>query len=293
MLLAIIVILLIIVIGYLGFSLYVANTMTTPFQTRVDINPVLISKDVEEISLTTEDNITLHGWLFKGDSNKLIIIASGLLENRTNLGYYGGFLTKELIEQGYNVLVFDTRNFSTSTNTRVAYGTKEGLDILATIDFAKQKGFEEKNIGIIGYSTGAIATLMVADRLKNIGALVIDSAAAEYLPVVAGVLSREKNVPSIFHPAIFFFNKALFRVDIATVKPIEKIPLAPERVFLFLHAANDKTIPVGDSQKLHSLANKESRLVIFPNGEHIETYKSDPDLYRKEVFGFLEEELGK
>jgi fermentation-respiration switch protein FrsA (DUF1100 family) len=47
-----------------------------------------------------------------------------------------------------------------------------------------------------------------------------------------------------------------------------------------------------ESEKLLSIANPKSKLVIFPNGKHIETYKSDPALYRKTVFPFLLDNLG-
>ena len=82
-------------------------------------------------------------------------------------------------------------------------------------------------------------------------------------------------------------------MDIGKAKPIEKIALDPERKLLFLHGAKDETTPLENSKQLLTLANKESKLVVFEEGRHIETYKSDPDLYRKEVFGFLETELAE
>lgn len=280
-------------IVYFGLSLYVANEMTRPFKTRIDINPTVIGGDVEDITFTTQDKITLHGWLFRGKSDKLVIMVSGLLENRTNAGYYGGFIASELIDLGYNVLLYDSRNFSTSSNKRVAYGSREGLDVLSAIGLAEKMGFAKSKIGIVSYSTGAISTLMVSDKLQDIGALIIDSAAADYESVVSQVLWREKNIPVIFHPAIFYFDKVLFGVDIANVRPLEAIKKVPDRTFLFLHAGKDETIPVEESKKLLSAANKKSRLVIFPKGYHMETYKSDPNLYRREVFEFLNQELSR
>lgn len=276
---------------YLGFSLYVANVMTSRFQTRIDISPKIISENVEDISFSAQDGVVLQGWLFRGFSDRLVILVSGLLENRTNVGYYGGFLVRELLEKDYNVLVYDTRDFSTSTGTRVGYGSTEGRDVIGAVEYAKTRGFEGKNIGIIGYSTGAVSMLMIVAELRDVGALVLDSTAAVYKPVLVNVLSREKHIPSFFHPAIFFFAKSVFGVNIDSVRPIDTIELVPERKFLFLHAGHDKTIPVANSEALLKRANPASRLVIFPNGEHIETYKSDPELYKKEVFGFLEKQL--
>ena len=134
---------------------------------------------------------------------------------------------------------------------------------------------------------------MVIDQIKDVGAIVLDTPATDFQRIVSNRLWVEKKVPPFFHPTIFFFNRIFFNIDIGKAKPVEKITLDLERKLLFLHAAKDETTPLENSKKLLALANKESKLVVFEKGQHIETYKSDPDLYRKEVFGFLEAELGK
>ncbi len=276
---------------YFGLSLYVANAMTSPLARRIEISPEIISKNYEEVSFNATDGIGLKGWLFHNDSKNLIIMLGGLLPNRANVEYLAPMIAKELIDRNYSILLYDTRAHGLSEGGRVGYGSVEGNDVVGAVRFAQAKGFEPKNIGIIADSTGAISTLMVIDQLKEVGPIVLDSTATQFKPLISDRLWKEKLIPPFFHPTVFFFNKVLFGADLSVIRPIDKIKLAPERKFLFLHGAKDETIPIQNSQELLTAANKESRLVVFDNGSHIETYKSDPDLYRKEVYSFLETEL--
>ena len=280
-------------ISYFAFSLYVANAMTAPLAPRIDTSAKVVSENFEDVSFDSTDGLELKGWLFTSSSNKLVIMVTGLLPNRVNTEYLGPMIGKELVERGYNLLLYDTRAHGQSAGERVGYGSVEGNDVVGAVQFAKSRGFEPENIGIIADSTGAISTLMVIDQLKEVRAVVLDSTATEFQPIISETLGREKKIPPFFHPAIFFFDKVVFGVDLSVIRPIEKIKLVPERNFLFLHGALDETIPLKNSQGLLAAAKPESKLVVFENGGHTETYKSDPDLYRREVFGFLTEELGK
>jgi len=288
-----IIVVLILAILYLGLSLYVSHVMTSPLSRHIDISPEVISNNFEDVEFTASDGVLLKGWLFKSSSEKLVIMVTGLLPNRVNTEYLAPMIMRELIAEGYNVLAYDTRAHGKSAGNRVGYGSVEGMDVVGAGSFAKSRGFESKNISILADSTGAVSTLMVIDQIKDVGAIVLDTPATDFQRIVSNRLWVEKKVPPFFHPTIFFFNRIFFNIDIGKAKPVEKITLDLERKLLFLHAAKDETTPLENSKKLLALANKESKLVVFEKGQHIETYKSDPDLYRKEVFGFLEAELGK
>lgn len=281
-------IIVLLIIFYLGFSYYAANLLTASGKPRVDTSPILVSPNYENISFNAADGLQLKGWIFKNNPNKLIIMVSGHGDTRVNSDYYGFLIAKELLTKGYSVLLYDSRGEGESPG-RITFGYKEGNDIIGAVNFAKERGFGE--IGIIGDSLGAISTLMVVDKLTDVKTIILDSPAAVMAPVIASELWREKSVPYFFDPGIFFFAKTFFGANINTVRPIDKIKLVPNRKFLFLHAQGDYGIPLQNSQQLLAAANPESKLVIFPAGIHIETYKMNPDLYRSEVFGWLEREM--
>lgn len=278
---------------YAAFSFYVASQIVAPRPTRINVSPTVISSDYENITVNGTDNAKLKGWLFKTNGNKLIIMVAGFGQNRINNDYYSVLIAKDLIGLGYNVLLYDNRATGVSGGKHVTLGIKESLDIIKVVDFARQKGFEDKNIGIIGDSLGAISLLLSSDQLRNVGAMVVDSPAANVKKVIENILKNQNNVPSIFNPAVFFILKNYYKIDVSSVQPGLHIKNEPGRVFLFLSGGLDTTIPPENSVILLKLANPQSKLVIFPNAEHVETYKSDPKLYRDAVFSFLSQNLGK
>lgn len=286
-------VLIIIVIAYIGISFYIATRLVAPYHSRIDISPNVISSNNQNIEVSGTDNVTLKGWLFNYPSDKLVILVTGAKENRTNVSYYGVLIAKELISQNYNVIMYDSRATGESGGDHITFGLKESQDITKVVEYAQSKGFKPQNIAVIGDSLGAISLLLDAKNLSDIGAIISDSSASEIRTSVEKILQKENNVPAIFNPGAFFFLKVLYGIDIDVIKPISVVQEVPNRVFLFLHGAKDSTIPVTEAKDLLSKANPKSKLVIFPNGEHVETYKSDPQMYRNVVFPFLNEELGK
>jgi len=281
----------VLIISYFGLSLLAAHILTSPLARYIEISPTLISEDYEHISFETSDGLTLYGWFFPNQSENLIIMVAGMRGNRHDTGYYATNISQELIAQDYNLLLFDGRAHGDSQGNRFAYGAVEGKDVLAAVEFAKLKGFAAKDIGLIGNSTGAISILMVADQMKDVGAMVIDSAATDFSVITSDRLWKEAHLPLLLHPTIFLFSKVLFGADFYSIRPIDRLKLVPERKFLYLNTVPDETTPIKNSDELLALSGKGSRLVRFPEGGHIETYKKNPALYRKEVFEFLKNEL--
>jgi len=147
-----IIVVLIIAILYLGLSLYVSHVMTSPLSRHIDISPEVISNNFEDVGFAASDGITLKGWFFKGSSDRLVIMVTGLLPNRVNTEYLGPVIMLELIREGYAVLAYDTRAHGQSAGNRVGYGSVEGRDVVGAVNFAKIRGFEGKNERSIPFS---------------------------------------------------------------------------------------------------------------------------------------------
>jgi fermentation-respiration switch protein FrsA (DUF1100 family) len=278
--------------GYFGFSYYVASEMTKSDHSKLNRPAQIVSANYQDVTVKKPDGY-LKGWLFKGASKKLIIFAAGFNQQRFDTENIVVLISRELIALGYNVLVYDNQATGESTGNRVTFGLKESKDLITVVNFAKTQGFEAKNIGIIGYSEGAIAELLASDRLRDVGAMVADSPSEDLKGTVANILVKERNIPSIFMPGVYFVLKNTYGVDLDKIKPADHIMLVSERVFLYLHGGRDTSIYPVNSEKLLAISNPKSKLVIFPNGKHVETYKSDPRKYRDVVYSFLKDQLGK
>lgn len=279
-------------IGYFGFSLYVAEKFTQPFNNPPIQPGTSVSSDFTNVAFTTEDNVMLKGWLYKGTNEHAIIMVHGWTQNRLNLDYGGVDIAKELLKQGYTVLMFDLRAHGESLE-RQGFGSKEYKDVIAAVNLMKENGFSDSHIGILSDSLGAISTLQAAPYLTGVGAIVADSSASDMKKFLSYRMVVDKHIPSIFHPMIFAISKFIFHAPLESGMPISSVRKTPEREYLFLHGGDDQFITVSHSQDLLAAANKKSKLVIIPNASHVHTYKTNPKLYMDTITTFFAEKLGK
>ncbi len=279
------------ILSFILFCFYISYRIIRPYKESITTSPTEISTNYEEITITGFEGTTIKGWLFKGESDRLIIMVAGVTQTRINPQYDAINIARELLVRKYNVLMYDPRAHGESEGKILTEGAKEGKDLLEVIKLAKEKGYASSNIGILANSLGTVATLTQIENMKEIGAVVVDSPPARIKPIATHVLGVENGVPRIFHPLSFFFVKYVWGVDLDAINSVDHISLAPERVLLILHGEKDPTIPVSDSQEILSRANKKSKLIIFEGAKHIETYKTNPTLYRQEVFTFFDTQL--
>lgn len=272
---------------YFGFSFFVASKITEPTARHIDVSADFIDKNYKDVVFKTSDNLTLKGWWFEPTRDKVIIFVPGILDNRTNAGYYGVHLTQELIMKGYGVMLYDPRARGDSEGSvRVK---NEHLDVIAGVSFLENHGIEPKHIGIISYSSGSLAVLAAIKNINNIGPVILDSTPTNFLKDTEKILVKEQHIPSFFIPGIFFALNERYGFDIKGISPIDYMSKAQNIPFLFVHAIHDQSIPYQNSQDLFKYAGPKSKLILFPVGSHIETYKKNVDLYRKEVFLFIEQ----
>ncbi len=270
---------------YFGITFVIASYVVSPTARHIDISPDFISADYQNVSFKTSDNLELKGWLFKPSSVKFVIFVPGILDNRTNQGYYGADLARELINQGFGVLMYDPRARGDSEGKTRLKNEKE--DIVAAVSFLVSKNISSKNIDIIAYSTGARATLLALPDIKNIGGVVLDSTPTDFKAVIDYVVKVEEHIPGITLPGVYFWLN-FYGIDLGPEKVLNNLSRSPDLPLLILHAQHDSSVPIQNSQELFAKANsKISRFVVFPKGSHIETYKFNPDMYRKVVFDFL------
>jgi fermentation-respiration switch protein FrsA (DUF1100 family) len=282
----IITILFLLTIAYFGIGAYIAYKLTIQ-------NPSPVTYDKDKIGRGTDvvfrasDNLQLAGWYFPGINDKAIMFVHGAgNQNRANEVYGTPDIAKYFLEQGYAILLIDLRGTGESQNARISFGEYESLDVAGAFSYLKTQGYKPSSIGIIGDSLGAIATIMAADAVKSAGGIVLDSPAATVRPIVTNIMRNEHSIPVFLDPAIFFWAKALYNIDVDKVKPIDHITTLKNTPLLFLHGQADTLISPFNSAELLSKVNNGQR-VLFPNAGHVETFKTNPDLYKKVVSAFF------
>lgn len=284
------IVIILLVIAYLGISAYIAATLTQPGESSIkyDRSKIGVGTDVQ---FKSTDDVGLAGWFFPGTNGKAIMFVHGAGDqNRANEVYMAPEIAKHFLEQGYSILMFDLRGVGESDKSRISFGQYESRDVAGAFNYLVQQKFKPESIGILSDSLGSISTIMAADEVKNAGAIFLDSPATEVKYIISDIMEKDHNVPRFLHPGIFFMANALFKINADSVRPIDKISVLKDTPLLFFHGESDTLIRPNDTVELVSKVNKGER-IVFPGAAHVETYKTNPELYLTEVGDFFAENL--
>lgn len=165
-----------IILSSLGITSKVRNSLTSERQ-EIKIFPKSDDMEYEDISFQTEDGLKLRGWWIKGHKDITIVLSHSFGTNRSGWkgsdakgnNYKINWLPsiKVLADYGYNIITFDHRACGESEGDLTYFGKKEALDIIAAIKWVENKDNSLNKFGIIGFSTGANASLRAINILEK------------------------------------------------------------------------------------------------------------------------------
>ena len=125
----------------------------------------------EDVSFTTSDGLTLHGWYIPSRNGAAIVDFPGRLGTQAH--------ARMLARHGYGVLLFDRRGEGRSEGGGNMLGWGGDKDIIAAVDWLKQRpDVDPRRIGGIGFSVGGELMLEAAAKDPDLAAVVSDGAGA-------------------------------------------------------------------------------------------------------------------
>jgi uncharacterized protein len=288
-------VLILLALGYAGVSIEMAQQLTRGNHLSLSQPASAVETPFSDVSFPSRvDHITLRGWLFKSPkpSARSVIIVHGLRQNRVNKDFNAIGLSKDLLAHGYAVLLFDLRSCGKSEGDRFTLGTLEPRDLLGAYDFMRDQGFAPARMAIVGDSEGGVALIRAAKDLPSIGAVVSDSAFAELKPNLEALLPRETTLPRIFYPGGELAS-GLFGLN-ANLRPVDDVRALSNRAFLFVHGGADSYIPPWNGYELRQAsANAQSQLVIVPGADHVKSFRTNPAVYLKSLYAFLDQQIAE
>ena len=204
-------------------------------------------KNAEEINLTTDDNVRLHGWFLKNSKVKpapLIIFFGGNSDDVTN----------------YVINIDNLKNWNTALINYRSYGLSEGQpneknlfkDSLAIYDyFASRPDINKEKIIVMGHSLGTGVAIYVAQN-RPVKKIVLISP-------YANIKNVAQNIFILFPVKFMLRNK----FDSLSRAPLIKTPL------LAIAATKDLLIPISHTINLikHWAGPSELKL-IWGDGHH-------------------------
>jgi uncharacterized protein len=258
---------------------------------RLKGSPASVGLAYSDVSFPSRDsNFTLDGWYIPGTGDKTILIVHGGFQNRLDDNVDTLDLTKGLVGDGYNVLLFDLRGRGESQGTGLNILTNEN-DIGGAVDYLKTRGIATGDIGIIGFCSGAASTAIFAAQ-ENIGAVVLDGCFASVETMVNRQAS-ERHIPTFLVDSFIPGLKITVKLFYGAVPqdPINVVPEINCPIF-FIHEQDDNLTTTRETGQLFAAAkNPADETWEIPGALHSEGYKADPADYVNKVNGFFSTEL--
>jgi uncharacterized protein len=272
---------------YVGLAILGAILVMRVPRFPVNGSPTSVGLAYSDVSFPSRcDHITLNGWYLTGKGDKVILVINGGFQNRIDENVDTLGLTHDLVNIGYNVLLFDFRGRGESTGKGLSMLTNE-QDIGGAVDYLKSKGYTATNIDIIGFCSGA-ASSAIFIRGESVGAVVLDGCFATVRNMVTAQATTKgipKSLLDFFYPGLSLTVKIFY--GYTPINPVDAIPNVTCPI-LFIHEENDNLVSLKEMDQLLKASNKKSnKLWEITGAEHSQGYKRDPSQYINEVDNFF------
>lgn len=244
--------------------------------------PEKFGAEYQNITLTTEDEISLAAWYTPPQNGALILVAHG----------YGAARSAKMhaffAQHGYGVLSWDARAHGSSEGELCTWGVRETLDVAAALDFATRQESVQA-IGGYGQSMGAVTLIEAAGVSSSpIEALVADSAFAH----IEDMLAKLVSLP-VLRPGIRFFIRLKTGLKTEDLRPVEVIGKISPRAVMILHGLSDSTVPPNAAKRLYENSGEPRQLWTEPGVDHVGLYDAYPERFEEKVISFFDAHLLK
>lgn len=251
--------------------------------------PFEFQADSEEVELVTADGVSFGAWhLRQPGSPQTIIVSGGHKGQRTNL--LG--ISAALWRKGFNVILYSYRGMPGSDRAPITFGIKEVLELQAVIAFARKR-IPNARIGLLGYSMGAVVSLLGAAGEPGVEALVLDSPFSDLRALIAENLRHAIKLPGA--PFVWLAGLMLRLRNgsqLSECSPQAVLSSLEPRPLFFIHGGADEITSVNHSRRLYDAYRGPREIWIVQGAPHTGAYFADRPLYVERVAGFFARHLG-
>ncbi|MGE8434527.1 MULTISPECIES: alpha/beta hydrolase [Chryseobacterium] len=223
---------------------YQPNKMMKPFEMKIS----------DSVKFPVEDNI-ITAFIAKPkqkEIKKTIFFFHGAAGNVTTYQ----FITKPLVDAGYQVVMVDLRGYGLSTgkptHKNVAEDAQKFFD-----ELSKREDIKNTKIYIYGASLGSqVSSHLAKDNVSKISGLILDCPMASFTDIAAHFAPQYKD----------FILQTLVSPYSAKedVKNLGKLPV------LVIQAKGDQTVPYEQGKLVFDNASSGTKVFIESKGDHLE-----------------------
>jgi dipeptidyl aminopeptidase/acylaminoacyl peptidase len=275
--------------GFLGFTLTGAVFCGATLHVQRRLGPT--PPNAITVALLAADKANLSAWWLQPSkpNGNCVVVLHGIADSRVSAAGFAPMFLNE----GYAVLLPDSRAHGASEGRFVTYGLLEKYDVIAWANWMKRAGCH-KLYGL-GESLGASILIQAAAVQPAFAAIVAECPYADLRETAEYRVRQMLRTPAfIAVPAakmavssgMLYANWA-HGLDFQQVSPIRSIARASSPILL-IHGLNDFRTPSSNSEKLAS-ANPRDPLWLVPNALHTGAAEAAPEEFRRRVLGWFTE----
>ena len=246
--------------------------------------------------VVTSDGVGIAGWYVPaasgvGPHGPTIVMAHGWSADKSDILRYG-----KALHQDYNLVAFDQRNNGRSGGTLTTMGYLEQNDVEAIVDWLV-KAKAPVHIGVLANSMGSPAVLAAAASDLRIDAVLLDSAHAHLVDVVARRLEVHEGQPA--YPgawAIVLGTDLRLGVNVTSVDPANLIPHLGQRRLLLTHGSADRDDLPAESAEVNRAAAEAAGVTVTlkycEGADHGKVVDVCPDAFGQWATAFFNSAFG-
>jgi fermentation-respiration switch protein FrsA (DUF1100 family) len=251
--------------------------------------PFEFQADYEDVELTTADGVSFGAWHFRQPGSPQTVIVSGGHKGQRQ----GGLgIAVALWRKGFNVILYSYRGMPGSDRAPITFGIKEVLELQAVLAFARKR-IPNARIGLLGYSMGAVVSLLGAAGEPGVQALVLDSPFSDLRRLLVENVrgaTRLPGTPFVWLAGVMFWMRT--RCTLAACRPLDVLSSLESRPLFFIHGGADNITSVNHSRRLYDAYRGPREIWIVQGAPHTGAYFADRPLYVERVAGFFARHLG-
>jgi fermentation-respiration switch protein FrsA (DUF1100 family) len=240
----------------------------------------------ERVWFESMDGVRIAGWWIpavkssptRAPSPRTVIVCHGLAANKSNQLVLG----RNLIQGGYNVLIFDFRAHGESEGQLTSLGDRERQDVLGAVRWLRaNRPDQSQHVFGLGASLGAAALIAAAadpsDEGQSIEAVAVYGTYDD-LKLLARDIGRDRFWPPFDRvlPTLGLrIAGAQVGADLASFKPADEVARLWPRPILVIHGQFDAVIPFDRGERLYRAALHPKHNFWLPEGDHNKIINDD------------------
>jgi dipeptidyl aminopeptidase/acylaminoacyl peptidase len=243
------------------------------------------------VSIATADGTHLSAWWMQPakPNGNCVVVLHGIGDSRAgSAGFAPLFL-----DEGYAVLLPDSRGHGASEGRFVTYGLMEKYDVIAWAHWLRGAGC--RKLYALGESLGASILIQAASVEPAFAAIVAESAYADLREIAEYRVRQMSKMPDSLAAAVakfvvtsaVFYARLVDHLDLVKASPVSVIGRVSTPILL-IHGLADTRTPPWNSQKLAG-ANPRDPLWLVPNAEHTGASSTEPVEFRRRVLTWFAE----